>query len=223
MAAKHCSEPKVTDKIFGICCVFEDIKFPTKADVLKQYLYNRKSAEYHDNKTKHFQDVASAIKLLWKKTRIAIISDKAIERKLDRLFSRYRNTMKHISLPTFKYEAKNLRRTTEAELFDIAICQCLESCNCSYEYKIRFDIRDFLHDQRNARQLFIPVDIVISLAVNVIVYTCICQTYLFTLCSFYSVFSCLFNCFCFNWSLYGLKFEQFITGRAHKYNYLLEY
>lgn len=163
MAAKHCSEPKIIDKIYGICCVFGDEKLPTNADVLKQYLYNRKSGQYHDEKVKHFQDIASDIKLLWKKTKIAIVGDKTIERKLQRLYKRYRDTMKHISRPSFKHEAKKFRRASGSELFDIAICKCLENCKCSYEYKIRVDMRDFLYDQRNTRQLLIPVDNVASI------------------------------------------------------------
>lgn len=148
---------KNKDLIFEYVKPFANNQFPTDADVAKEVLYHLRSKENTNVSNQDgFKETAQHVKDIWTKTGIPIIADTSIERKVSRIYDEYAKILKKKGRPhIFNTTAKSFRDKSQTSLFDISSCKCEAKCNCPYELKVPLDERDFLHDQRNNRNMFI--------------------------------------------------------------------
>lgn len=141
------------DSFFGIPCVFNDHKLPTKNDVLLRLFlcYDDEWAEKKKSFSLHsFIDiVATEIENIWKKTKIPIILRKSIKVKLSRLIDEYQRSIK------LKPNSEVYKKTL-SYLFDIARCKCINNCKCLNQNKILSSEMAFISDQRDQRLLMLP-------------------------------------------------------------------
>lgn len=155
------AEHQIVDKIFGNCFVFKANQLPTKADVLKHFLFLRRK-NLNCDKFEHIEQTAQSIENIWRKTKIPVIKSKSIYNKLTRLNNGYTAVFKNSSKPNFNSIASEYLEKTENELFDIAICSCIEKCTCSYSFKVPIKDRPFLSDQRGQRNMFLDPNTIVN-------------------------------------------------------------
>jgi len=104
---------------------------------------------------------AQHIEHIWIKASIPVISHKRIVEKIRMLHSNYRNLLKPYKSrqcdPAYTERLKRFATETDLQLFDIAICKCIDfpSCRCKLENKVPPAERSFLTDQRNQRKMMI--------------------------------------------------------------------
>lgn len=138
----------------GICAKFKINKFPTEWEVLTHLLYlcgfNEKSLKVpSDKKIETADDIIN----IWKITSIPTIIQKSVVRRVESLYQDYRVINKNHSRYDFSEKFSKYRNKLESQLFDIAVCKCIDNCKCSYEFKVPPKEREFLADQRDKRQM----------------------------------------------------------------------
>lgn len=143
------------DIVFGICGDFQSNKLPTNSDVLKQFLYHRKKNNRCEQRYGFAKETAEAIINMWLITKIPMINEKSVIRKIEQLYDSYLLLLKSKNKSNFATAAKNFVQQNNVKLFDISICKCIENCKCSYEYKVPINQREFLNDQRSTRQMIL--------------------------------------------------------------------
>lgn len=142
--------------IFGDPCKFNGQKLPTLGDVLRRLFFSfHKSIQQrkmHPSLKDFCTEVAEEVDLIWKRTKIPIISLKGIELKIIRFVEEYHRCNRHRNSTVFHTFIGNLDK-----LFDIACCKCdisTSKCKCRMlTIKIPLSEQKFIIDQRGNRHL----------------------------------------------------------------------
>lgn len=115
------------DIVFGICGDFQSNKLPTNSDVLKQFLYHRKKNNRCEQRYGFAKETAVAIINIWLITKIPMINEKSVIRKIEQLYDSYLLLLKSKNKSNFATAAKNFVQQNNVKLFDISICKCIEN------------------------------------------------------------------------------------------------
>jgi hypothetical protein len=169
-AARSNSSPHVKTRassdcpIFGIGHDLGDRQLPTYEDVMKLFLWERHCMKQLSNKDPSVDDIARKIaeKLLhiWRRASIPTVISKRILQVIKSYHQKYRNILKqHKGRKENKsYQEKLIKFKQESmKLFDIALCKCktFASCDCNSLSMVPNTEREFLTDQRSARNMAI--------------------------------------------------------------------
>lgn len=137
---------------------------PTVEDLLMDYQWVRLDLRTQPKKEPTVSEItvvlANKVKEIWTRASIATVSTDRINQLVRFHHDKY---LKLIRYPVCKrndqYQQKvsKFRDDARQTLFDIASCKCVDpaSCKCAKEKKVPPEEREFLHDQRTARQRMI--------------------------------------------------------------------
>lgn len=147
---------------FGMACELSDLNLPTKRDILRHYFFlaeRAKSVSKMFSYKTYTPQVADTVFEIWSSLGIELIKKSSISRKLDALLDAYRNVNKHKS--TAQEVFTKFVESTD-ELLNIGKCQCnLKTGYCSCG-SIPENLKNFMRDQNNDRNLTIPEHDIVS-------------------------------------------------------------
>lgn len=146
--------------IFGSANELATNMLPTNLQVA-QYFLKVKTRQNESNKDK-YKIVADAVIRLWSKASVPVIQARSVERRVETLVS----TGSELCRSKSSSNRKATFLSSLDNLFDVAACKCLISCNestqevtiscsCPKDSKVPLDELPFLYDQRNSRIMFI--------------------------------------------------------------------
>lgn len=143
---------------FGVPCEFSGLNLPTKHEILNYYFFLVKRAKI-ENKMHSYKTftphVTDKLIEIWSKASIQTINKKSIIVKLNTLLDKYRIVDKNRAKAKGNEKFTEFIQSTE-ELLYIGKCKCdLKVALCSCEL-IPEQVKDFMLDQYNERQLTIP-------------------------------------------------------------------
>lgn len=144
-------------KEFGTPAYFNELKFPTRGDILR-----RVSAAYEDSvkearKSVSYKSLAYEISKeivdIWVKTEIPILQVQSVKHDLKQFLANYQKLDKNKKRQSFQKFKAELNT-----IFDIAKCSCPKNkCSCSDSDKIPTQYVEFLFDQRKERTMSLPL------------------------------------------------------------------
>lgn len=143
--------------IFGVPCVFNEAKLPTKMDVLRRmflaYQDNLVDKGESENYNVYVSEIRNEIIEIWRKTTIPILTINGVDMKIKGLIEKYRRYRKRKERYVYQKFVEECHT-----LFDIARCKCDIGCNCNCAAadEIPSKYYDFIVDQRGERRLSIP-------------------------------------------------------------------
>ncbi len=118
---------------------------PTKADVLRFYLYIKKNA---------FETIIDEVLNIWSQACVPTVSKSRVRQCLKKIHESYRSISRNYNAG--KNDSKFKEKLTEFQksqdvLFDIAACKCGDQCKCCAVIAVPELLRPFLKDQRSDR------------------------------------------------------------------------
>lgn len=147
------------DPILGKLHDFDYSMLLTYEDVLKQFILLRNTLSSNENeKSQSIKKIANLVaeklETMWKKTSIPTISNKRISQIIYDTYNNYKSCLKY-SGNTRNIPLKLQNFFSEAKVFDITACKCIElsKCKCSNDRRVSNIGMKFLIDQRLTRKV----------------------------------------------------------------------
>lgn len=103
------------------------------------------------------KDLAVKIVSIWSLTSIPIIHFNSVKRHIKSYIKKYKLISKNNNRANFKNKTDEFKQDAY-KLLDIAICKCLNICNCKASEKIPKEFITFINDQRTDRIMKMPLN-----------------------------------------------------------------
>jgi hypothetical protein len=149
--------------IIGNAKQLSGLNLPTNRDVLKHYFYIRDvlKCDRQYSIRAIANEICDDITSIWDKATIPFISSRRIVQKIVDFKEKHHVIIKNYNTKRREeqYYNKNVQtfQTELDQLFDICSCKCkhFANCNCEKSKKVPIYEREFVHDQRNDRNMVI--------------------------------------------------------------------
>lgn len=154
----------VSCPVFGQPSELPENVLPTYGQVMKfcaWIRFNKKVTKKEPVFSEIAEEVAVKLEEIWHRASIPIVSHTRILQLLQAYHDKYMKLMKPFksrkSSETYNYKVQCFKEKSKITLFDIAACKCdlSSGCVCDKFQKVPVDEREFLLDQRGARNMVI--------------------------------------------------------------------